>query len=69
MLLEKGASPAELRAAVTSPGGTTEAAMRTLRECNVARHVTEAVLAAFRRGQELGQRAASPADTGAGRTD
>jgi len=55
MLLEKDASPAELRAAVTSPGGTTQAAMDKLRECRVAEHVTEAVLAAFRRGQELGQ--------------
>ena len=56
MLLENGASPAELRAAVTSPGGTTQAAMDKLRECRVAEHVTEAVLAAFRRSQELGKR-------------
>lgn len=55
MLLQKGASPAELREAVTSPGGTTQAAMEKLRECRVAEHVTEAVLAAFRRGQELGK--------------
>ncbi|HVP12264.1 MAG TPA: pyrroline-5-carboxylate reductase [Phycisphaerae bacterium] len=55
MLLEHGASPAELRAAVTSPGGTTQAAMNKLRECKVAEHVTEAVLAAFRRSQELGR--------------
>jgi len=54
MLLENGASPVELREAVTSPGGTTQAAMNKLRECKVAEHVTEAVLAAFRRGQELG---------------
>ena len=56
MLLDNGASPAELRAAVTSPGGTTQAAMDKLRECRVAEHVTEAVLAAFRRSQELGKR-------------
>ena len=55
MLLEHGASPSELREAVTSPGGTTQAAMNKLRECKVAEHVTEAVLAAFRRSQELGQ--------------
>ena len=61
MLLEKGASPQELRAAVTSPGGTTEAAMKTLRERGVSEHVTEAVLAAFRRGQELGRKAAGEA--------
>ncbi|HKQ47373.1 MAG TPA: pyrroline-5-carboxylate reductase [Phycisphaerae bacterium] len=58
MLLEKGASPAELREAVTSPGGTTQAAMNKLRECQVSEHVTEAVLAAFRRSQELGRIAA-----------
>jgi pyrroline-5-carboxylate reductase len=55
MLLEEAASPSELRAAVTSPGGTTQAAMDKLRECEVARHVTEAVLAAFVRSRELGQ--------------
>jgi pyrroline-5-carboxylate reductase len=55
MLLEKDASPTELREAVTSPGGTTQAAMNKLRESGVAEHVTEAVLAAFRRGQELGR--------------
>ncbi len=56
MLLENGASPAELRAAVTSPGGTTQAAMDRLRECRVAESVTQAVLAAFHRSQELGRR-------------
>jgi pyrroline-5-carboxylate reductase len=55
MLLEKGAAPRELREAVTSPGGTTQAAMDTLTNRKVAEHVTEAVLAAFRRGQELGR--------------
>ncbi len=54
MMLENGASPAELRKAVTSPGGTTEAAMKKLHECDVARHVTDAVLAAFQRSKELG---------------
>lgn len=54
MLLEHGASPTELREAVTSPGGTTQAAMDKLKECRVAEHVTEAVLAAYRRSQELG---------------
>jgi len=55
MLLQEGASPAELREAVTSPGGTTEAAMQTLAASRVADHVTEAVLAAFRRSQALGR--------------
>lgn len=55
MMLEKGASPIELRAAVTSPGGTTQAAMRKLEESCVPEHVAEAVLAAFSRSQELGR--------------
>jgi pyrroline-5-carboxylate reductase len=55
MLLEKGSSPMALREAVTSPGGTTQAAMNALAKSNIAAHVKEAVLAAFRRGQELGQ--------------
>lgn len=55
MMLEKGASPSELRAAVTSPGGTTQAAMRRLEESGVSAHVRDAVLAAFQRGQELGR--------------
>lgn len=55
MLLDRSASPRELREAVTSPGGTTQAAMLTLQGADVARHVREAVLAAFRRGQELGR--------------
>ncbi len=54
MLLENGASPVELREAVMSPGGTTEAAMKTLQKCRVAEHVSEAVVAAYRRSQELG---------------
>ncbi len=54
MLLENGASPAELREAVQSPGGTTEAAMKTLHKCRVAEHVSQAVVAAYRRSQELG---------------
>lgn len=55
MLLDKDASPRELREAVCSAGGTTEAAMKVLTECDVAANVGEAVLAAFRRGQELGR--------------
>ncbi len=54
MLLENGASPVELREAVMSPGGTTEAAMKKLHECRVAEHVNDAVLAAYRRSRELG---------------
>lgn len=56
MLLDKGAQPRELREAVTSPGGTTEAAMEVLTVGHVAISVKQAVLAAFQRGQELGRR-------------
>ncbi|MEE8171183.1 MAG: pyrroline-5-carboxylate reductase [Phycisphaerae bacterium] len=55
MLLDKGASPRELRLAVTSPGGTTEAAMNVLTSGHVTELVTQAVSAAFRRGRELGR--------------
>jgi pyrroline-5-carboxylate reductase len=58
MLLDRGASPRELREAVTSPGGTTEAAMEVLTIGHVALSVRQAVLAAFRRGQELGRQPA-----------
>jgi len=54
MLLEQGASPRELREAVMSPGGTTEAAMKKLEDSAVADHVRDAVLAAFERGRVLG---------------
>jgi len=60
MLLEQGASPAELRSAVTSPGGTTQAAMDKLAESAVADHVRDAVLAAFERGRQLGRMAGQP---------
>jgi pyrroline-5-carboxylate reductase len=60
MLLEQGASPAELRSAVTSPGGTTQAAMDKLAESAVAEHVRDAVLAAFERGRQLGRMAGQP---------
>ncbi|MFQ5423051.1 MAG: pyrroline-5-carboxylate reductase [Phycisphaerae bacterium] len=64
MLLQSEASPAELRAAVTSPGGTTEAAMEKLRASRVAGHIGDAVVAAFRRSQELGRKAASGPEGG-----
>lgn len=56
MLLDRGASPEDLRLAVTSPGGTTEAAMKVLTAGHVSTIVREAVMAAFHRGQELGRR-------------
>lgn len=48
-----GESPTELRRKVTSPGGTTEAAMRVLEERGVKEAIGEAVTAACRRAGEL----------------
>lgn len=54
MLLESGEPPDVLRAKVTSPNGTTAAAMATLRERDVFESIVAAVEAAFRRSRELG---------------
>lgn len=55
MMLESGEPPNVLRQKVTSPGGTTQAAVHSLTQNNVAGNIEEAVLAAWRRSQELGQ--------------
>jgi pyrroline-5-carboxylate reductase len=47
--------PAALREAVTSPGGTTEAALRVLAEHDIEKILAEAVTAARNRGRELEQ--------------
>lgn len=52
MLTPKEA-PSELRRKVTSPGGTTEAAIRTLEQQQWAQHFIEAVLKARDRSKEL----------------
>ena len=46
-------SPAELRARVTSKGGTTEAALNVLEKGNIRQIFSEAIAAAHRRGQQL----------------
>jgi pyrroline-5-carboxylate reductase len=53
MLREDGAAPAELRRRVTSPNGTTQAALESLAADDFAQIVTRAVAAATRRGGEL----------------
>jgi pyrroline-5-carboxylate reductase len=55
MLDETGSEPAELRAAVTSPGGTTAAAVRTLEFKAVRSAFIEAVAAAVERSRQLGR--------------
>jgi len=54
MLVEGAGSPAALRAAVTSPGGTTAAGLRELERHGVRAAFLDAVTAAARRSRELG---------------
>jgi pyrroline-5-carboxylate reductase len=53
MLREDGAAPAELRRRVTSPGGTTQAALDSFAASEFNAIVARAVAAATRRGGEL----------------
>ncbi len=53
LLREKGEAPEELRRKVTSPGGTTAAAVTVLEENQVRRHIVDAIAAAARRADEL----------------
>ncbi len=55
MMLESGESPDVLRAKVTSPGGTTQAAIESMTRDGLYEHIVNAVLAAWKRGQELGR--------------
>jgi pyrroline-5-carboxylate reductase len=55
LLVESGQSPEELRAAVTSPGGTTAAAVRALEAAGFRGVLVEAVAAATERSRQLGQ--------------
>jgi pyrroline-5-carboxylate reductase len=54
LLAEGGEGPEALRAAVTSPGGTTAAGLRVLEERAVRSSVLDAVAAATERSRELG---------------
>jgi pyrroline-5-carboxylate reductase len=54
LLVESGDSPAALRTAVTSPGGTTAAGLRELERHGVRAAFLEAVSAAAERSRELG---------------
>lgn len=55
MMLETEQPPDELRRKVTSKGGTTQAAIEHLERTGVGENIRQAVLAAFRRAQELGR--------------
>lgn len=54
-LLEQGRPPAELRADVTSPGGTTAAGLRELERAGVRAAFAAAIEAAMRRSEDLGR--------------
>lgn len=50
---QQGETPAVLRQKVTSPGGTTEAALNVMKECGFAELLTKALTAARNRGRQL----------------
>ena len=53
LLVESGELPAELRRRVTSPGGTTEAAIKVMNDRKLTEIFIEAIKAAAQRGREL----------------
>jgi pyrroline-5-carboxylate reductase len=53
MMVESGEPPGELRRRVTSPNGTTQAALDSYAADGLGRIVANAVAAATRRGAEL----------------
>lgn len=55
MLMTSSDSPSELRRKVTSPGGTTEAAVKHMTGNNWTQITIDAIKAAQKRGRELGQ--------------
>lgn len=55
LVAEEGASPAELRRNVTSPNGTTEAALKSFEANGFEGIVVKAVATAAERGEELGR--------------
>jgi pyrroline-5-carboxylate reductase len=53
LMTESGEAPAELRRKVTSPGGTTEAALKVMADRKLTEILVEAMQAAARRSREL----------------
>ena len=53
MALEGGEEPAQLRRRVTSPGGTTEQAIKVLEDAGIHAAISRAVTAAVERSREL----------------
>ncbi len=65
LLTETGESPQSLRAAVTSPGGTTASGLRALEAAGARSAMIEAVVAATARSRELGGAPTSPSSPSA----
>lgn len=63
MVLQTEENPADLRKKVTSPGGTTQAALELMSTNGVADHISNAVLRAAERAGELGTAIAAQIDT------
>jgi pyrroline-5-carboxylate reductase len=55
LLTRSGEDPAALRKKVTSPGGTTQAAVEHMESHDVRRHIAQAISRAAQRSRELGQ--------------
>jgi len=55
LLAQTGESPAELRRKVTSPGGTTEAAIASMDAAEVLKSIADGVVAAADRSRQLGK--------------
>ncbi|MEW6066948.1 MAG: pyrroline-5-carboxylate reductase [Nitrospirota bacterium] len=55
-LLESGISPDKLRVMVTSPGGTTSAGLNVFEERGLKNSVMDALVAARKRSEEIGQK-------------
>jgi pyrroline-5-carboxylate reductase len=53
LLESSGQTPEELREAVTSPGGTTQAALEVYRSADLSAIIREASAAAIARAQEM----------------
>ena len=60
MAIQSEAAPAQLRRNVTSPGGTTEAALNIFESNGLAATIRSALVAAARRSQELADEFGSP---------
>ena len=65
LLSESGESPQALRAAVTSPGGTTAAGLRALEAAGLRSGVIDAVVAATERSRHLGAGPTAPSSPSA----